>query len=382
MKPLVICIVAAGLMAGVSVVRSADEATAPNVEYAEMAPLAPRSLLLDAAMAGARMVIVGERGHVLLSDDQGKQWRQSRVPTRATLTGVFFLNAQLGWAVGHDEVILRSEDGGETWTRTHFAPQKQQPLLDVWFADADNGFAFGAYGTILASHDGGRTWAEQIFEPKEREDKQASGLRPQASGKGQEKEASGVGPQAEEQASGLGPQDSGEERAKKNEDEYDVEESASDAHLNAVSQAADGKLYLAAEAGHLFRSDDGGASWLELPSPYEGSFFGVLPLDAQSLLAYGLRGHLYRSDDAGLSWHQLSVDSRAMLTNALRLDANTIVVTGLAGTLLLSRDGGQSFQLLAQEDRKGIAAALAAGNNLVTAGEAGIKTIVLPGAAP
>ncbi|HZF25557.1 MAG TPA: YCF48-related protein [Steroidobacteraceae bacterium] len=351
MKPLVISIVAACLSAAATVSPAANEAgPAPPDEFAEIAPLASRSLLLDAAMAGSRMVIVGERGHVLLSDDQGKAWRQARVPTRATLTGVFFLDAQHGWAVGHDEVILRSEDGGETWTRTHFAPEKEQPLLDVWFADADNGFAFGAYGTILASHDGGRSWAEQIFEPH---------------------------PLVEKPQAANSPESNGESK-----DDYDVEASVSDMHLNAVSPATDGKLFLAAEAGHLFRSDDSGASWLELPSPYEGSFFGVLPLDPPSVLAYGLRGHLFRSDDAGATWRALPVQTTAMLTNGLRLDAQTVVVTGLAGTLLVSRDGGQSFQLLAQEDRKGLAAALAAATSLVTAGEAGIKIIALPAAAP
>jgi photosystem II stability/assembly factor-like uncharacterized protein len=348
MRPIVTSIAAACALVAAAIGYSADQAPASaGIEYSEMAHLASRSLLLDAAMAGTRMVIVGERGHVLLSDDQGKQWRQARVPTRATLTGVFFLNAQLGWAVGHDEVILRSEDGGENWTRTHFAPEKQQPLLDVWFADADNGFAFGAYGTILASHDGGRTWTEQIFEPHPLLEKPAL------------------------------PK---ETTTKK--DEYDVEGAASDMHLNAVAQAADGKLYLAAEAGHLFRSDDAGATWLELPSPYEGSFFGVLPLDGSSVLAFGLRGHLFRSDDAGLTWQPLSVATTAMLTNAVRLDGGAIVITGLAGALLVSRDDGRSFELFAQDDRKGMAAVLAAGTTLVTAGEAGIKTIALPGAAP
>jgi photosystem II stability/assembly factor-like uncharacterized protein len=357
MKPLVTSIAAACALLAAVIGRSADEATTPATEYSEIAPLASSSLLLDATMAGTRMVIVGERGHVLLSDDQGKQWRQARVPTRATLTGVFFLNAQLGWVVGHDEVILRSEDGGETWTRTHFAPEKEQPLLDVWFADADNGFAFGAYGAILASHDGGRNWTEQIFEPKETAD---SGPRTEAANS------------AEKSA----------EKKDEKKDEYDVAGSASDSHLNAVAAATDGKLYLAAEAGHLFRSDDAGATWLELPSPYEGSFFGVLPLDPPALLAFGLRGHLFRSEDAGLTWHALPVQTTAMLTNGLRLDAQTVVITGLAGTLLVSRDGGNTFQLLAQEDRKGLAAALAAGASLVTAGEAGIKIITLQGGAP
>src|SRR5262245_5090243 len=58
---------------------------------AEQAPLAATSLLLDLAVAGDRYVAVGERGHVLLSDDHGATWRQAKsVPTRVMLTAVFF----------------------------------------------------------------------------------------------------------------------------------------------------------------------------------------------------------------------------------------------------------------------------------------------------
>ncbi|MCS6948646.1 MAG: YCF48-related protein, partial [Steroidobacteraceae bacterium] len=99
---------------------------------ARIEPLAVRSLLLDVAWAGERIVAVGERGHVLLSDDRGKTWVQSpEVPSRTMLTGVTFANRDDGWAVGHDEIILRTENGGQSWIAAHYAPERQQPLLDV-----------------------------------------------------------------------------------------------------------------------------------------------------------------------------------------------------------------------------------------------------------
>jgi photosystem II stability/assembly factor-like uncharacterized protein len=340
MKTQCALIAASALLAsGPPALPQASEAATDPGEYSEIAPLATKSLLLDAGLAGTRMVVVGQRGQVLLSDDQGATWRQAKVPTRALLTAVYFHDARLGWAVGHDETILRSEDGGETWTRTHVAPDKEQPLLDVWFKDAESGFAFGAYGTILASTDGGRSWALQPFDPRRLV------ARPQGT-------------------------------ASKADDEYVDGDLASDSHLNAVARAGDGKLYLAAEAGHLFRSDDDGATWLELPSPYEGSFFGVLPLDGAAVLAFGLRGHLFRSADAGATWTAVKTSTVAMLTNGLRLDERTVVITGLAGTLLVSRDGASTFELRQQEDRKGMSAALPAGNGrLLVVGEGGIKVI-------
>jgi photosystem II stability/assembly factor-like uncharacterized protein len=78
---------------------------------------ASHAMLLASARAGARIVAVGDHGVVLLSDDNGKTFRQARtVPVDAALTGVSFVDARQGWAVGHWGVILHSEDGGETWT--------------------------------------------------------------------------------------------------------------------------------------------------------------------------------------------------------------------------------------------------------------------------
>ncbi|WP_220476874.1 WD40/YVTN/BNR-like repeat-containing protein [Massilia cavernae] len=77
-----------------------------------------RQVLLAAAQAGTRVVAVGERGLVVLSDDAGASWRQARaVPVSTTLTAVSFRSAQLGWAVGHGGVVLHTRDGGDTWTR-------------------------------------------------------------------------------------------------------------------------------------------------------------------------------------------------------------------------------------------------------------------------
>ena len=66
-----------------------DSGESPDIEYAEAKRLATKSLLLDVLRTpGGRLVAVGERGHVVLSDD-GRDWRQAQVvPTRSTLTTV------------------------------------------------------------------------------------------------------------------------------------------------------------------------------------------------------------------------------------------------------------------------------------------------------
>src|SRR5262249_55103383 len=134
-------------VAGVAVALFAFGATVdPGTLPAEPAPLAPRSLLLDIALAGSRLSAVGGPGHVLPSDNRGQTWSQAaNVPTQQMLTAVCFSDEQHGVAVGHDEIALITTDAGNSWQRTHFAPEAKQPLLDVLCNGADV-IAVGAYG--------------------------------------------------------------------------------------------------------------------------------------------------------------------------------------------------------------------------------------------
>jgi len=324
---VVATLAASGIVPGVTWAQLDPNDSANKV--AEIVPLAATSLLLDLAIAGDRLVAVGERGHVLLSDDQGATWRQAKaVPTRVMLTAVFFVDSEYGWAVGHDETILNTVDGGETWSRTHFAPEAQQPLLDLWFANRVSGIAVGAYGAYFTTNDGGRHWSSAKFSA------------PPAA----------ATPAVDE-------------------------EPPPDYHLNRIVGVGN-RLYVAAEGGKLYRSDDRGASWRMLPSPYEGSFFGLVPIRGEGLLAFGLRGHLFRSADAGETWHALESHTTAMLTDGVAVNDLRVVIGGLSGVLLVSADAGETFKLTQQDDRKGMAALLPGpAGTVVVAGEGGVRTI-------
>ena len=270
---------------------------------------------------------------MLFSDDAGASWTRARVPVRALLTAVHMHDARLGWAVGHDAAVLRTDDGGATWRLVHHAPEMHLPLLDVWFRDAEAGFAVGAFGLFLASADGGESWTCR------------NGCD-----------------EAEEPPLLLTPGN----------------DWADDFHLNAIAPAGGGRVYLAGEAGALYRSDDDGATWRALSSPYHGSWFAALATDADTVLVAGLRGHLFRSADAGLSWAQVATGTTATLAGAARSEAGAIVVAGLAGAVFVSRDGGHSVEARSLPTRQGLSGALAVpGGGVVLLGESGVSP--LPG---
>jgi photosystem II stability/assembly factor-like uncharacterized protein len=187
-------------------------------QLAMQAPRATKAPLLAVTRAGSRLVSVGDYGIVLLSDDQGGSWRQARsVETRAMLTSAAFVSDTLGWAVGHGGVVLQTRDGGENWGLQHTAAP-DLALMSVWFGDERHGWAVGSFGRAIQTFDGGASWKEMEL------------------GKGQDR----------------------------------------DRHLNQIFPAAGGVLFVAAEAGTVFRSNDAGASWKMLKPAYKGSFWNGL----------------------------------------------------------------------------------------------------------
>ncbi|AMB87565.1 hypothetical protein AWM79_20610 [Pseudomonas agarici] len=298
----------------------AAEADAGDKVYAIESSQAVKSLLLDVGHAGARLVAVGDRGHILYSDDQGASWTQAKVPTRQMLTAVYFVDDPHGWAVGHDAQILASSDGGATWSKQFEDLKREAPLLDIWFKDLSTGLAVGAYGALLETTDGGRHW-EDVSDRLD------------------------------------------------NEDQY---------HLNAIAAIKDSGLFVVGEQGSMFRSADWGQTWERLDGPYQGSLFGVIATaQPASLLVYGLRGNLYRSGDFGSSWQlvELKAGGGALefgLSGGSVQDDGSLVIVGNGGSLIRSTDDGMTFSVFNRPDRISLSAVTAAGNgNLILVGQGG-----------
>jgi photosystem II stability/assembly factor-like uncharacterized protein len=288
-------------------------------ETSEPALLAPKSLLLDVTRAGNRLVAVGDRGHVLLSDDEGVTWRQVVVPTRAMLTGVAFGDSSHGWAVGHDGMILATTDAGATWSRQKADESDETVFLDVLFTDAVHGFAVGAYGKCLATADGGKTWTT-------------------------------------------------------------VNASKEETHFNHIASAPDGALYLSGESGTLLASRNRGRRWSRLEVSYEGSLFGLLPLSERDLIVYGLRGNVYASSDRGKDWTKRETALPVLIMADVKLKSGVIVLAGQGGTFYVSRDAGATFSLWQPETYTGGISGLleAADGALVVVGEKGVARLQLP----
>jgi len=283
--------------------------TGDALERAAVAVREPgRAVLLGAALAGERIVAVGERGIVALSDDGARRWRQASVPTSVTLTAVRFADARQGWAIGHGGTVLGTDDGGERWTRRLdgrraaqivldaaraggdaravqdaerlVADGPDKPLLDLLLRGGPRLLVVGAYGLALASDDGGQSWQSwmaRLPNPK-----------------------------------GL--------------------------HLYAARQRGQTVL-LAGEQGLVLLSSDGGLSFRRVETPYKGSFFAAELPGEEGIVLAGLRGHALRSVDGGASWGPISAPIPASITaTALAVDGRLLAANQAGFVMALQGD--------------------------------------------
>ena len=262
-----------------------------------------RAEMLAAVKAGARIVAVGDHGTIVLSDDEGKTWRQAReVPTRVMLTSVSFVDDKQGWAAGHWGVVLHTEDGGETWKLQRQDTNVDQPLFSVYFIDRNNGLAAGLWSLALRTSDGGASWTTLKM-----------------------------------------PVPSGGDKAGPN--------------LYQIFPSNGGMLYIAAELGLVYQSDDGGQSWKLITTGNKGSLWTGLTLKDGSLMVAGLNGKILRSSDGGKTWTALESGVGASITDLVQGVDGSVVGVGLEGAVVSSKDG-VSFTATPRADRAPLTAVL------------------------
>jgi photosystem II stability/assembly factor-like uncharacterized protein len=319
---------------------------------ARVSALAINSPLSGMARAGDRLIAVGQRGHILYSDDAGKHWQQAAVPVSADLNAVSFPSATQGWAVGGDGVVLHSSDAGATWRKQldgreigallvkHYqvlagaepgneqwpllvaegerlvAQGADKPLLDVWFANDRLGYVVGVFNLILRTEDGGQNWTPL----------------------------------------------------------QDRTDNPQGFHLNAIASTGDG-LYIAGEQGLLLKWNNADQRFTAVPTPYQGSFFGVLGKPGE-VIAYGLRGNVLRSTDGGLNWTPLDSGLHVSITAGLVDNRGNYRLFTQGGQMLVSQGTGAQLHLVQQPASTPVTgAAQSADGALVLVGSRGARTL-------
>jgi hypothetical protein len=89
----------------------------------------------------------------------GLSWDSLTTPTTFDLFSIFFVNPRTGWSVGTAGQILKTTDGGSTWSfQNSDLPTPRPTLFSVFFVDSLVGFASGANGAVIRTVNGGDDW--------------------------------------------------------------------------------------------------------------------------------------------------------------------------------------------------------------------------------
>jgi photosystem II stability/assembly factor-like uncharacterized protein len=289
---------------------------------AMLSPLATKTWLHAVTRAGNRVVAVGQRGHVVYSDDGGSTWSQAEIPVRCDLTAVVFPTPDRGWAGGHEGVILHTTDGGQTWTKqldgyqlndtalNHYrmlaAQNPENDLYPILVGEAEfsieqgadrpwfvinynefgEGYAAGAYGLVAVTYNEGKSWIPII-------------------------------------------------EAVENHDGFN--------HIFDFEQLPGGHHIAVGERGSVWLQPEPRKGFKRISPFYTGSFYTVISSASGAILVSGMRGNTFRSTDEGQTWEKIQLPVSESIIASERLQDGRIVLVSSAGSILLSNDEGLTF---------------------------------------
>ena len=97
---------------------------------------------------------------------QGQQWRQQASGTDVQLRGISAVSDKVAWASGTKGTVLRTIDGGATWTKVNVPDAEALDFRDIQAFDQNTAFVLsigpGEQSRIYKTTDGGKTWRLQF----------------------------------------------------------------------------------------------------------------------------------------------------------------------------------------------------------------------------
>ncbi len=292
---------------------------------------------LDADLGWA----VGDRGVIWSTEDGGRQWQRQRVVDQGQLESVHFIDARNGWVVGgavhpytHRTscIVLRTQDGGKSWTS--IAGLTLPALKYVRYFTAQQGVAVGnqtaLYPTgIFRTEDGGRSWVTL------------------PGGNGGQWTTADFRDTLHGAAAGFNG-------ALSVISAPNVTASSTPTlgqrPLRAIRMGRGRSGYLVGDGGLVMQTEDAGLTWQNpvgaLPLGVKDlfDFHAVAVVDEHVWIAGSPGSMVLHSADAGRTWELLRTDQSLPIHALAFLDPERGWAVGALGTILATRDGGRTWR--------------------------------------
>jgi photosystem II stability/assembly factor-like uncharacterized protein len=221
---------------------------------------------------------VGAENTILRTENGGFRWQKQSSPNAAvTLSGVFVKDKKNAVVVGSRGSIYTTDDGGKEWRRNEIEIKDHLYGVALAGENFETGWAVGTYGRILKTIDGGENWGNQTSGTTEQLLKVAA---------------------------------------------FDAQKSSSSARTARFYQQKRRRN-------------------LEINKPCDNFLMaGAAYQTAEKIVAVGYGGCVARSIDGGETWEKIKVFSRTDFLSVYFTDEKTGFMTDANGMIWLTGDGG------------------------------------------
>lgn len=250
----------------------------------------------------------GKDGVLIRSQDGGDSWSPANVNATDDLNDILRLDANTLLIVGDGGVVLRSITNGALWTTI---PTPVSSELVAVHRSGSNVMAVGEQGTILRSVNDGQTWSAL-------NSGSATDLQAVHSNDAQSWWAVG------RNGTVLHSVDDGIT--------WSVQPVGTLADLNAVQFISPAVGLIAGDEGVILRTIDGGDNWAPVPSGTGVELQALTVQGAQTVYVCGVSGTIRRSSDGGQSWQAMTTTTTAELID-IRVEQGVGFCVGTGGAV-------------------------------------------------
>ncbi len=278
------------------------------------------------------------------TNDGGRTWQKllkEIVPDRIIFfRDVDFVNAQVGWALAHaappqTRYLLKTIDGGLNWFELPDAPNRR--LRALQFLGLELGWAVGDDGKVYYTPNGGTTWLDRSINTSD--DMNAvyffNAFQGWAAGGGFATDAGSV----------WKTLDGGQTWVEFSPP--DIKRIWGAAFVDTLNAWVVTGGSSAGDAGSIWRTSDGGLSWeRQLPNNPYLDFTSIAFADTNTGWAAGFDhqkgGSIYTTTDGGRNWHLQTLLHFAPLDIAV-FNRQNVLIAGFSGNIIATTDGGQTW---------------------------------------
>jgi photosystem II stability/assembly factor-like uncharacterized protein len=226
--------------------------------------------------------VVGDYWKILRTINGGNTWTYQTAPTSPgyyDLKSTVFVNNNLGFAVGTGGVILKTVNAGITWNV--MTSGTALTLYSIYFSNALEGYIAGENGLILKTTNGGVSW--------------------------------------------------------------NIQSNAGTSDLFSIAFSTSGNGIAVGENATILKTSDSGLTWTPMTEFVVSQFNGVAAVNATDAYAVGTSGTILKTQDNGSTWTQLNTGTTKAFNATFFVSATEGYAVGDSGTVMKTINSGTTW---------------------------------------